>query len=121
MRHIISFLLGSGFSIPEGLPGVNQLNDRLSKINEEEILIHTDQTAIFLDGQEDPNRWSRWDERMFMQDFLDYYNTKILSEGEKFHYETFYDFYSGYLYNQENKSQIEAFYQEFVNKNLAGD
>ena len=41
MRSNISLLIGSGFSIPEGLPGVKQLNERLSKIDESEILIHS--------------------------------------------------------------------------------
>ena len=48
MRPNVSILVGSGFSIPEGLPCVRQLNQRLSKINESEILIHFDQSAIFL-------------------------------------------------------------------------
>ncbi len=97
MRPTVSILLGSGFSIPEGLPGVRQLNHRLSKIDEGEILIHSDQQAMFLNGQEDPNRWSRWDERIFMQEFLEYYNSNVLKEGEQFHYETFYDFYTVHL------------------------
>jgi hypothetical protein len=113
MRQTVSILLGSGFSIPEGLPGVKQLNKRLSKIDESEILIHTDQTAMFLNGQEDPNRRSRWDERIFMQQFLEYYNSDILKKDEQFHYETFYDFYSGYLNNSENKKEIEFFYKKF--------
>ena len=43
MKPTVSFLLGSGFSIPEGLPGVKKLNTRLSKIDESEkiyILTH---------------------------------------------------------------------------------
>src|SRR5687768_12615729 len=77
-RATVSFLLGSGFSIPEGLPSVSQLNNRLAKINESEILIHSDQRAIFLNGAEDPNRWQRRDERLFLQEFLEFYNDVIL-------------------------------------------
>lgn len=116
MKQTISFLIGSGFSIPEGIPGVKQLNKRLSKINESEILIHTDQRAFFLNGQEDPNRWSRWDERVFMQEFLEFYNTEVINSPEDFHYETFYDFYSGYLANPNtyiNKEIVENFYETF--------
>ena len=47
MKQTVSVLVGSGFSKPEGLPGVRELNQRLSKIDESEILIHTDQRAIF--------------------------------------------------------------------------
>lgn len=111
-------MLGSGFSIPEGLPGVKQLNHRLSKIDEGEILIHSDQTAIFLNGQEDKNRWNRWDEREFLQEFLEFYNSNIIKDGEEFHYETFYDFYSRYLYEKENLQAIEGFHEKFIEKHF---
>lgn len=120
MRPKISILAGSGFSIPEGLPDVGKLNKRLSKIDESEILIHTDQTAMFLNGHEDLNRWSRWDERVFLQEFLEFYNSEILKSQSEFHYETFYDFYSGYLINNENKEIIEKFYHGFNKKHLKG-
>lgn len=121
MKPAISILLGSGFSIPEKLPGVKQLNDRLSKIDESEIFIHTDLRAFFLNGQEDPNRWSRADERWFIQEFLEFYNSEVLKQGEQFHYETFYDFYSGYLHNKENAVLIEGFYQRFNDKHFDGE
>jgi len=120
MRQNISILVGSGFSIPEEIPGVRQLNQRLSKIDESEILIHTDQRAIFLNGQDDPNRWSREDERFFLQEFLEFYNSEVLEKGQEFHYETFYDFYSGYLANGENKESIEDFYKRFNEKYFNG-
>jgi len=118
MRPVISFLIGSGFSVPEGLPDVGKLNKRLSKIDESEILIHTDQRAIFLDGRDDPNRWSRWDERIFLQEFLEFYTFEILNSPDEFHYETLYDFYSGYLANNENKELIEDFYKRFNEKHF---
>ena len=116
MRPKISFLVGSGFSIPEGQPSVKDLNRRLSKIDESEILIHTDQRAIFLNGQKDNNRWSKKIERYFLQEFLEFYNSKILKENEEFHYETFYDFYSNYLAKGENKIEIEEFHKKFSEK-----
>jgi hypothetical protein len=118
MRQNVSILVGSGFSIPEEIPGVRQLNQRLSKIDESEILIHTDQKAMFLNGQDDPNRWSRWDERIFLQEFLEFYNAEVLKPCEEFHYETFYDYYSGYLTKKENKVAIEGFYQRFNGKHF---
>lgn len=36
-----SFLLGSGFSIPDGYPSTSQLNEKLKKINADEIKILT--------------------------------------------------------------------------------
>jgi hypothetical protein len=115
MAMVVSLLLGSGFSIPEGLPSVQQLNQRLGKISEEEIIIGSNQVSFFLNGQTDINRWSRWDERMFLQNFLEYYNQQVLSQGESFHYETFYDFYSSYLSdkNAESRQAIETFYHQF--------
>lgn len=122
MRPKVSILVGSGFSIPEGLPGVRQLNQRLCKIDESEILIQTDQRTIFLNGQDDPNRWTRWDERIFLQEFLEFYNAEVLKPNDEFHYETFYDYYSGYLNltKQENKEAIEGFYQHFNDKHFKG-
>ena len=120
MKPIISILLGSGFSIPEGLPSTEKLNQRMSKIDESEILIHTDQTAMFLHGQIDPNRWSRKDERVFLQEFLEFYNHDVLKDGEKFHYETFYDYYSVYLTKNENQEVIEGFWKEFNKRNVDG-
>jgi len=119
MTAPISILTGSGFSVPDGLPTVSQLNQRLSNIQESEIFIGSDQTAFFLNGQLDNNRWEKSDERVFMQDFLEYYRTKVLASPADFHYETFFDFYSGYLRNKTNADAIEAFYQRFNNKLFA--
>lgn len=119
MKPIVSFLIGSGFSIPERLPSTKQLNQRLSKINESEILIHTDQHAMFLNGIVDPNRWSNRDERLFVQEFLEFYISDVLNPGEEFHYETFYDYYSDYLNNGENKEILEAFVKKFNDKHVS--
>jgi hypothetical protein len=55
-----------------------------------------------------------------MQEFLEFYSTDILKDGEQFHYETFYDFYSGYLHEKENVKPIEAFYKKFNDKHFKG-
>ncbi len=120
MRQNISILVGSGFSIPEEIPGVRQLNQRLSKIDESEILIHTDQRVIFLNGQNDPNRCLGRDERIFLQEFLEFYSSEVLKAGEEFHYETFYDYYFGYLASHENNEAIEGFYKRFNDKHFKG-
>ena len=113
----VSFLVGSGFSIPEGLPSVRDVNARLSKVDESEILIHTDQTAIFLNGQEDRNRWANSRERLFFQKFLEFYSSECLSDNEEFNYEEFYDFYSNYIHEGKNKETIESFYNDYVQQN----
>src|SRR6185312_2376711 len=119
-KPIISFLLGSGFSRPDGLRGLAELNERLRAINENEIHIHTSEAAFFLNGQRDLNSWSRWDERLFIKDFLIFYNTEILSAEETFDYEKFYDFYSTYRTNKENKIEIEQFYKRFTESHDLG-
>lgn len=120
-RPRISFLIGSGFSIPEGLPGVRDLNNRLSKIEADEILVHSDMRAMFLNGQVDHNPHASRTQRLFIQEFLEHYNTNHLDDGEEFHYETFYDFYSHYLTAGENAESIEKFDTEFVERHLGGD
>ncbi len=89
----ISFLLGAGFSIPDGYPTTAKINERLKKINQDEIHIHTSGTAWFLNGEEDLNSWSRKEEKLFIQKFLQFYNSEII-EGKVFHYEDFFDYYS---------------------------
>jgi len=88
-RPVVSFLLGSGFSVPEGMPSVRDVNKRLCKIGEGEIIIHSSQVAGFLNGQPNPNSGTHRDERLFVQEFLEFYNSQILKQGESFHYETF--------------------------------
>lgn len=72
-----------------------------------------------MNGQQDLNRWSNYDERVFLQEFLSFYNTEVLRPTESFHYETFYDYYSGYLTKNENKEIIEGFYVDFRDKHLS--
>lgn len=114
MRPIVSILIGSGFSMPEGLPGIKQLNRRLFQIDASEIQIDSTQRAKFLNGQEDFNCHSRWDEKKFLQEFLEFYNTEILKpKNEVFHYETFYDYYTDFLINNEKDKRIESFCYRF--------
>lgn len=119
-RPVVSFLLGSGFSVPEGLPSVHDVNRRLSKIDESEIIIHSSQVAEFLNGQNNPNPGVCRDERLFLQEFLEFYNSKVLKPGQMFHYEAFYDYAHSYSRTSENKAEIEGFYNEFNNKYFKG-
>ncbi|PKP18119.1 MAG: hypothetical protein CVU05_14240 [Bacteroidetes bacterium HGW-Bacteroidetes-21] len=112
-KPIISILIGSGFSIPAGIPGVKEINKRLSKIDESEIIIHSQMSAGFLNGQTDNNRLHRNDERLFVQEFIKFYNS--LQSVESFHYETFYDFYWDYRRGIANKDLIDRFIIKFNN------
>src|SRR5437016_9828715 len=93
MNHI-SLLLGSGFSVPADYPTTMKLNERLANVKASEICVHTSRDAWFLNGKPDPNAdWMGVEERHLVQELLEFYNTRVLRNGERFHYETFYDYY----------------------------
>jgi hypothetical protein len=92
----ISFLLGAGFSAPDGYPTRNNLNLRLRKILHSEIMIATDGTALFLNDGKDPNAdWMNLSQRFFVEEFINFYNIEIIDGIELFDYEGFYDYYQG--------------------------
>lgn len=65
MKPNISFLIGSGFSLYEGIPGVPELNKRMRRIEESEIMIHSSQIAIYLRGKK-----IKIDGRMKMKEYF---------------------------------------------------
>ncbi|MBU2447455.1 MAG: SIR2 family protein [Bacteroidetes bacterium] len=114
----ISFLIGSGFSIPYGFPSTSFLNEKLGKIDANEISIHSSGDARFLNGQPDPNaNWSRVEERKFIQSLLEYYNENILKDGEGFNYEEFYDYYKEMLKNEIYDEDFTLFVNAFMKAN----
>jgi hypothetical protein len=120
-KNVISFLLGSGFSVPAGLPKVSDINKRLSKISKDEIFINTDLRTWFVLQNNDPNKEMNEGERLFVQKFLEFYNKEILNDEscDSFHYEDFYDFYSNYLHcgeQSKNAEKIETFFNKFINE-----
>jgi hypothetical protein len=116
---MISILLGSGFSIPEGVKSVTQLNERLNKIDADDIYVHTDKNAFFIEDQETQNKIIGLPERQFVESFLNFYNEEILGD-DNFHYEDFYDFYNAFLREEKNADQINEFCDRF-NAGLPGD
>lgn len=112
MKHF-SFLLGSGFSIPDGYPSTTQLNERLKKISADEIKIHTSMSARFLEnGEKDLNPWSGKEDKLFVQKFLAFYNEQVL-QGKEFHYEDFYDFYTELHSNETLDEKSQKFFDDF--------
>jgi len=110
----VSFLIGSGFSVPARYPTTSKINHRLSRINEREICIHTSEDAWFLNGQQDLNADSMHkEERCFVQEFLEFYASTILGTSEPFHYETFYDYYSEALEGNRCPDELVAFFRDF--------
>jgi len=112
-RHI-SFLLGSGFSVPDGYPTTSQINQKLKKIGQDEIHIHTSGSAWFLNGEKDLNSWSRPEEKLFVEKFLEFYNSEIMG-AQGFHYEKFYDFYNELRRTDNLDNKCKAFFNKFRN------
>ena len=131
----ISFLFGSGFSIPAGLPGVKELNKRMGEIKKEEFCISSVQKSFFLDDKKDKYLQYKRVEKLFIQEFLKFYNKEGLSENEYFDCESFYDFYLVCLigirdikyskqkaleYNKVEKLFVQEFL-EFYNKEVLSE
>jgi hypothetical protein len=117
----ISFLIGAGFSIPAGYPKTEDINRRLKQIYENDIFISTDGAAYFADGKIDPNAFQTENERLFIQEFLRFYNKEILKETEEenFHYEKFFDFYMRLINKNakiETKEKFDKFIKEFTSE-----
>jgi len=113
----ISFLLGSGFSVPAGYPTAKELNEKLTRIRADEICIHTSRHAWFLNGQTDPNAgWMGVEERAFVHEFLCFYTSQVLMPDENFHYETFYDYYISIYRAGRYPKNLLAFFEEFKSR-----
>jgi hypothetical protein len=107
-------LIGSGFSKPAGYPTTEELNIWLKKIDESEIGIDGSGRAGFLDGQKDPNASRiRPEERHLVQEFLEFYRSKILEGSDSFHYEKFYDYYVQLLRKRQWPNELVRFFHEF--------
>ena len=116
MRQL-SFLFGAGFSAPDNYPTRKGLNERLRKISHEEIMIHTDGTSIFLNGRQDPNaKWTNTHEKLFVQEFLEFYSDVLIGDIENFDYETFFDYYQGIHLGRTECSKFNAFADSFRKK-----
>lgn len=113
----ISFLIGSGFSEPVKIPTATKMNQRLKRIDADEICIHTSGDAWFLHGETDPNaHWMRVEQRRFVQEFLQFYSSRVLKPGEGFDYEVFYDYYTHFLYGGEYSKELTDFLQGFLKR-----
>jgi hypothetical protein len=110
----ISFLLGAGFSVLDNLPMRKEINARLRKISHSEIYIHTDGTALFLNGKEDPNAdWMMFTERNFIERLIEYYCSNIIKSIEDFDYEYFFDFYQGFIKGKYVCWRFDEFAESF--------
>ncbi len=125
MKEHISFLFGSGFSAPEGIPTVNTINKRIRQLKEDEFYLGSNQKAFFYKStSRDPNSWmpSSYIDRMFAQEFISFYCIKMLENKiDLFNYEEFYDFVSEFLRFEKHKFEIGNFCNEFRAKHIKTD
>jgi hypothetical protein len=109
-----SFLIGAGFSIPEGYPKTDEINSRLRKIDKNDIEINSEGVANFLSKNQKPSDIFGETERLFIQEFLKFYNKEILKGTESFHYEKFFDFYTDLIRVKSTKKTVQRF-NTFIN------
>src|SRR5689334_19496554 len=105
MTPELSILLGSGFSVPEGLPTVSSINNKLRNLKENDFYLTSAQTAGFYNSDwRDPNDRSSYTDRHFAQEFTTFYRDVILNgDVEAFNYEVFYDYITDFLrYKKDN-------------------
>jgi len=67
MTNNISFLIGSGFSRPYGLPLAYEINERLMNVKHTDIWYGSAMHCGWLDGEEDLNAWSGMHEKVFLK------------------------------------------------------
>lgn len=111
----ISVILGSGFSVPEGLPKVSDINSKLSNLKKDDFYIFSDQSAGFYKTDyRDPNAWFSFLDRDFAEKFTAFYISTVLKGiSDDFNYEVFYDYITDFLRFKKNNDKISAFCESF--------
>lgn len=113
---MISFLLGSGFSYDEGIPGLNQINEKFLNTKADDIYLGSDQTAFYLnEGQKDPNGWfpNNIRDRKFLEDFIRFYVDEVVKGKEHFNYETFIDYFYLHRNQDDYPNELKIFMEKF--------
>ena len=106
----ISLIIGSGFSVPDGMRTVGQINQLLTNLQEKDIYIHFDMTFILLNGQEKPSYAIHWGDEKFFISFLEWYISHLKGD---FNYEVFYDYMTSFRRFGKHKDEIEPFFKKF--------
>lgn len=112
----ISFLIGSGFSVPAGYPTASSLNERLSKIAASEISIYSGGGARFIAGP-DPFALGMEAEKKFVEEFLGFYCREVLDPTRQFDYEDFYDYYKQFEEERKCSGSLGLFMDDFRKQN----
>lgn len=110
----ISILLGAGFSVNQGYPFANKLNQLIVNLDAEDFYIHTDGTVVQKKRDFNDPCWYIADSkhRHFLIKLRDFY---IQKEGG-FNYEKFYDFYQFFSKQKNWTTEFEELCETFRNE-----
>jgi len=112
----LSFIIGSGFSEPAGIPSTSKINERLRKINATEIYKDSSGTTFLLNDNTGSDSSLGLDAHLlgkfFIQEFIEFY----IAKGTEFHYEYFYDYYHNFLINNNYPEDLTNFFNNFKQK-----
>ena len=108
----ISFLLGSGFSAPDNMKTVGQINGNIRDITLKDIHIHSDMTFILLSGQKKPKISTHWQDELFFVHFINFYHKNV----KVFDYEELYDYITSFGQFKKKEKEIQEFFYDFKTK-----
>jgi hypothetical protein len=119
MKSELSILLGSGFSVPEGIPTVAMISSKLCHLKKDDFYLTSAQTAGFYNSNwRDPNECLSFFDRYFAQEFIAFYRNNVLNgQSDSFNYEVFYDYITDFLRYKRDNDRISKFCDNF-RKNL---
>lgn len=106
----ISLIIGSGFSVHDGIRSVEQINEFLVNLVENDFLIKADMSFSLLYGQKKSSLSFHWEDEKFFVMFLQWYREMYQDE---FNYEVFYDFVTSFKRFGNHKNDIERFFNGF--------
>jgi hypothetical protein len=111
MTKNISIILGSGFSVPDGMKTVQEINDFIVNLDETNFTINHEM-ILTIGNYPKSNYVSsiHSGDKLFFLAFIKWYIDKINSN---FHYEDFFDFFSQYRIDGTNTNLIEPFFNDF--------
>ncbi|MBK7374940.1 MAG: SIR2 family protein [Chitinophagaceae bacterium] len=116
MGNTISLLLGSGFSVADGIPLISEVNKKIGEITENDIYIHSDMTASLVQKDSTINFRINKKDELFFVEFLKFYSTTILKNPSDFNYEILFDYLTAYSRFDKHFDEVHNFCEEFRNK-----
>jgi hypothetical protein len=106
----ISLIIGSGFSVPDGMKTVGQINQILINLKENDIHIQSDMSFILLNGKVKPSSTIHWGDEKFFIHFIEWYVNQVKHE---FNYEIFFDYITSFKRFGNHIKEIEPFFSAF--------